>query len=134
MCPAGAVVASWSLTPEVAGLNPFPVVALNSANSVKKFRENSNIVTEEPPIGDNHWALSTQVNITLLGLLRCFEIFSRVLLKSYLILQITIPRFNRLTLHAVIFRVVFRSALTCISVVGILLFHIGTVTTVCTRT
>ena len=40
-----AVVASWSLTQEVAGLNPFTVMtnilSLNSANSKKTFRENS---------------------------------------------------------------------------------------------
>ena len=43
---AGAVVASWSLTQEVAGSNPFIImtniiVTELSANSVKKFRENS---------------------------------------------------------------------------------------------
>ena len=47
MCLAGTVPTSWSLTQEVAGLNPFTVmtnifVALNSANSGKAFRENSN--------------------------------------------------------------------------------------------
>ena len=44
MCFAGAVVASWSLTQEVAGSNPFTVYKffwLNSANSVKTFRKNS---------------------------------------------------------------------------------------------
>ena len=44
---AGTVATSWSLTQEVAGLNPFTVmtnifVALNLANSGKTFRENSN--------------------------------------------------------------------------------------------
>ena len=46
MCLAGPVVASWSLTQEVAGSSPFTVMknilSLNSANSVKKFRKNSN--------------------------------------------------------------------------------------------
>ena len=36
MCLAGAVVAPWSLTQGVAGLNPFTVM-----NSVKTFRKNS---------------------------------------------------------------------------------------------
>ena len=43
MCLAGSVVASWSLTQEVAGSNPFTVMTkifiLNSPNSVKKFRK-----------------------------------------------------------------------------------------------
>ena len=45
MCLAGAVIASWSLTQEVAGSSPFTIatitLSLNSANSVKTFRENS---------------------------------------------------------------------------------------------
>ena len=45
---AGAVVASWSLTQQVAGSNPFTVTtnifSLNSANSVNAFRENSNVL------------------------------------------------------------------------------------------
>ena len=45
-CLAGIVVASWSLTQEIAGLSPFTVMtnilSLNSANSVKTFRKNSN--------------------------------------------------------------------------------------------
>ena len=45
MCLTGAVVASWSLTQEVAGLSHFSVMtnilSLNSANSVKPFRKNS---------------------------------------------------------------------------------------------
>ena len=48
MCLAGAVVTSLSLTQEVVGSNPFTevtnILSLNSANSVKTFRENSNIV------------------------------------------------------------------------------------------
>ena len=51
MCVAGAVVASWSLTQEVAGgrFEPFYcndkyLLSLNSAiNSVKTFRDNSNV-------------------------------------------------------------------------------------------
>ena len=50
MCLAGAVIASLSLTQEVAGSNPFTEVtnilslnSANSANSVKTFRENLNI-------------------------------------------------------------------------------------------
>ena len=47
MCFAGAVVACWSLTQEVAGSSPFTVMgnflSLNSANSVKTFRKNSNV-------------------------------------------------------------------------------------------
>ena len=45
MCLAGAVVASWSLTPEVAGLNQFNnnyFLSVNSLNSVIKIRKNSN--------------------------------------------------------------------------------------------
>ena len=45
-CLAGAMVASWSLTQEVAGLNPFNenyFLTLNSLNSVKTLRKNSNI-------------------------------------------------------------------------------------------
>ena len=41
MCLAGAVVASWSLTQEVAGSNPFTVMLSISANSLKAFREDS---------------------------------------------------------------------------------------------
>ena len=45
MCLAGTVVASWSLTQEVAGSIPFTVMmnilSLNSVNSMKTFRENS---------------------------------------------------------------------------------------------
>ena len=42
---AGAVVASWSLTQEVAASSPFTVMTnillLNSLNSLKTFRKNS---------------------------------------------------------------------------------------------
>ena len=52
MCPAGTVVVSWSLTQEVVGSNPFIVMtnifSLNSANSVKTFRENSNVLDVTP--------------------------------------------------------------------------------------
>ena len=42
ICLAGAVVASWSLMQEMAGLNPFTVMTNNfSLNSLKTFRENS---------------------------------------------------------------------------------------------
>ena len=41
MCLAGAVVASWFLTQEVAGLNPFTVMTNIFVNSVKTFRKNS---------------------------------------------------------------------------------------------
>ena len=44
MCLAGTVVAPWSLTQEVAGLNPFNdkyLLLMNSLNSVKTFRNNS---------------------------------------------------------------------------------------------
>ena len=45
MCLAGAVVAFLSLTQKVAGSSPFTVMtnilSLNSANSLKPFRENS---------------------------------------------------------------------------------------------
>ena len=45
MCLAGAMVASWSLTQEMAGSAPFYCKhfywALNSLNSVKTFRKNS---------------------------------------------------------------------------------------------
>ena len=45
MCLIGIVATSWSLTQEVAGLSPFNdkhFLSLNSANSVKTFRKNSN--------------------------------------------------------------------------------------------
>ena len=48
ICLAGAVVASWSLTLEITGSNPFNgkyFLLLNSVNTVKTFRENSNIFT-----------------------------------------------------------------------------------------
>ena len=45
MCVADTVVASWSLTQEVAGLSPFTVMtnflSLNSLNSVNIFSKNS---------------------------------------------------------------------------------------------
>ena len=45
MCLAGYVVASWSLTQEMAGSSSFTIatiiLSLNSLNSVKTFRENS---------------------------------------------------------------------------------------------
>ena len=48
MCLAGAVIASWSLTQEMAGLSLFTVMtnilSLNSANWMKTFSENSIIV------------------------------------------------------------------------------------------
>ena len=44
---AGAVAAFWSLTQEVEGSSPFTVMtiilSLNSPNSVKTFRKNSNV-------------------------------------------------------------------------------------------
>ena len=40
MCLVGTVVASWSLTQEVAGSNPFNDKYF-SVNSVKTFRKNS---------------------------------------------------------------------------------------------
>ena len=45
ICHADAVVASWSLTQEVAGSSPFNdnyLFSLNTLNSVKTFRKNSN--------------------------------------------------------------------------------------------
>ena len=44
MCLAGAVVASWSLTQEVAEwqVQALLFFSLNSVNSVKTFRENAN--------------------------------------------------------------------------------------------
>ena len=38
-----AVVASWSLTQEVAGSSPFSVMTNNSLDSLKTFRKNSNV-------------------------------------------------------------------------------------------
>ena len=47
ICCAGAVVACWSLTQEVAGFESFccndNFLSLNSANSLKTFRKNSNV-------------------------------------------------------------------------------------------
>ena len=47
MCLAGLVVASWSLRQEDAGSSPFTVMTnifrMNSMNSVKTFKENSNM-------------------------------------------------------------------------------------------
>ena len=37
MCPAGAIAASWSLTQEVAGLNPFPVVVTEFSKFSEKI-------------------------------------------------------------------------------------------------
>ena len=45
VCLVDTVVAPWSLTPEAAGSNSFDdkyFQSLNSANSMKTFRENSN--------------------------------------------------------------------------------------------
>ena len=46
MCLANAVVASGSLTLETTGSNPFDDIfgSFNSANLVKTFRENSNVL------------------------------------------------------------------------------------------
>ena len=50
MCLAGAVVASWSLTQEVAGSSPFTVMtnifSSNSPKSVKKL-EKTQLVLDE---------------------------------------------------------------------------------------
>ena len=47
ICLAGAVVASWSLTQEMAGLSPFIVMTnIFSLNSGKIFKENSIKVQE----------------------------------------------------------------------------------------
>ena len=43
MCLAGAVVASWSLTQELAGSNPFSVMTNNSLNLLKTFRKYFNV-------------------------------------------------------------------------------------------
>ena len=40
MCLAGAVVASWSLTQEMAGLNPFIVMTNIFVIEFNEFREN----------------------------------------------------------------------------------------------
>ena len=54
MCLAGAVVASWFLTQEVAGLSPFTVKAnifvMEFSEFSEKFRKNSN--------GSNVWNIS----------------------------------------------------------------------------
>ena len=45
MCLAGAVVASWSLTQDVAGSSPFVVMTnILSLNSVKTLKKNSSRV------------------------------------------------------------------------------------------
>ena len=48
MCLAGAVVASWSLAQEVAGLSPFTVMTnifvTKFAEFSERFRKNSNIL------------------------------------------------------------------------------------------
>ena len=46
MCLAGVVVASWALTQEVAGTNPFNdkyLLSFNLLNLMKAFRKNSNV-------------------------------------------------------------------------------------------
>ena len=54
MCLACAVVASWSLTQEMAGSNPFRVITIFlSPNSVKTLRENSNEVNNIPLLLNN---------------------------------------------------------------------------------
>ena len=63
MCLAGTVVASWLLTQEVAGSSPLLwwqlFVSLNSANSGKTFRENSNAARHSQVIAwitaTSHW-------------------------------------------------------------------------------
>ena len=46
MCLVGTVVAPWSLTVEMAGSNPFTVITnILSLNSVKTFKENSNMTS-----------------------------------------------------------------------------------------
>ena len=46
MCLAGTEAASWSLTQEAAGSSPSTamtnILSLNSTNSMKTFKENSN--------------------------------------------------------------------------------------------
>ena len=42
LCLAGAAVVFWSLTQDVAGLNPFTGQIFLSLNSAKAFRQNSN--------------------------------------------------------------------------------------------
>ena len=44
MCLAGAMAASWSLTQDVVGLNPFTFIdkCILSMNSVKTYNKNSN--------------------------------------------------------------------------------------------
>ena len=44
MCLAGAIVTSWSLTQDVAGLSPFTFIDkyILSMNSVKTYNKNSN--------------------------------------------------------------------------------------------
>ena len=53
MCLAGAVIASWSLTSEMAGSRPFTIatitLSLNSVNSMKTFREKLNYQVSMPP-------------------------------------------------------------------------------------
>ena len=50
------VVASWSLSQEVPGSSPFTVfIIILLMNSVKIFRENSNIAQEDSFIDEQRW-------------------------------------------------------------------------------
>ena len=70
MCLAGAVVASWFLTQEVVGSNPFTIMtiflSLNSLNLVKTFRENSNDQGEKQPTWKAWFQIITQSYLCVL--------------------------------------------------------------------
>ena len=44
MCLAGTVIATWSLTQEMAGSNPFTVMTNIQRIQGKTFRENSSVI------------------------------------------------------------------------------------------
>ena len=54
MCPAGAIAASWSLTQEVVGLNPFPVVVTEFSKFSEKIEEKLKYCHR----GTSHWRQS----------------------------------------------------------------------------
>ena len=68
MCFAGTMVAPWSLTQQVAGWQVWALslqwqifLLLNSANSVKTFRENSNVIRNQKLTVQARYALLVPV-------------------------------------------------------------------------
>ena len=80
MCFAGTVVASWPLTQEVTGSSPFNdkyFLPLNSRNSVKTFKKNSNVVC-------SFASHVFEVELWWFGLLRLFLLSTHVLILGHM--------------------------------------------------